>query len=208
MKPADPPDEDALRLGADVVQRLIPHRRPLVMVDGILAYRHGARPTLWAHRHVSANEPVFDGHFPGFHLWPGVYTIEGLGQTALLCSIVMRLVAAHEAAGGAADEVYRALRALERAGARPSDPASGAGGPLASLGAPDPRAGVAGHVDVKLLAPVFAGSELRYVAVLTHQVDTLARFDVTAEVDGRPVARGTLTGALGAAIAPSRIGPR
>jgi 3-hydroxyacyl-[acyl-carrier-protein] dehydratase len=202
-----PADGDALRLGADVVQRLIPHRRPLVMVDGILAYNHGARPTLWAHRHVSANEPVFDGHFPGFHLWPGIYTIEGLGQTALLCSIVMRLVAAHEAAGGAADEVYRALRALESPGARPGDSGSGTG-PLASLGAPDPRAGVAGHVDVKLLAPVFAGSELRYVAQLTHQIDTLARFDVTAEVDGRAVARGTLTGALGAAIAPSRIGAR
>jgi 3-hydroxyacyl-[acyl-carrier-protein] dehydratase len=202
-----PVDGDVLRLGADVVQRLIPHRRPLVMVDGILAYRHGARPILWAHRHVSANEPVFDGHFPGFHLWPGIYTIEGLGQTALLCSIVMRLVAAHEAAGGAAEEVYRALRALER----PGDPGAGATGPLASLtslGPPDPRAGVAGHVDVKLVAPVFAGSELRYVAQLTHQVDTLARFDVTAEVDGRPVARGTLTGALGAAIAPSRIGAR
>jgi 3-hydroxyacyl-[acyl-carrier-protein] dehydratase len=204
MRPAD---GDALRLGADVVQRLIPHRRPLVMVDGIVAYRHGERPALWAHRHVSANEPVFDGHFPGLHLWPGIYTIEGLGQTALLCSILLRLVAAHQAAGGTPDEVYRALRALERPAA-PAESAVAAGHPLASLGAPDPRAGVAGHVDVKLLAPVFAGSELRYLAVLTHQVDTLARFDVTAEVDGRPVARGTLTGALGAAIAPARLGAR
>jgi 3-hydroxyacyl-[acyl-carrier-protein] dehydratase len=203
-----PTESESLVLGADVVQRLIPHRRPLVMVDGILAYRHGERPALWAHRHVSANEPVFDGHFPGLHLWPGIYTIEGLGQTALLCSIVMRLVAAHQAAGGAPDEVYRALRAIERP-AVPAGPAStAASGPLAALGPPDPRAGVAGHVDVKLLAPVFAGSELRYLAVLTHQVDTLARFDVTAEVDGRPVARGTLTGALGAAVAPARLGAR
>ena len=204
MKPAD---SDALRLGADVVQRLIPHRRPLLMVDGIVAYRHGTRPALWAHRHISANEPVFDGHFPGLHLWPGIYTIEALGQTALLCSIIMRLVVAHEGGGGTADEVYRALRSLERPAARSADPAAGEG-PLAALGAPDARAGVAGHIDVKLLAPVFAGSELRTLAVLTHQVDTLARFDVTAEVDGQPVARGTLTGALGAAIAPSRIGPR
>ena len=206
-----PTDGDALRLGADVVQRLIPHRRPLLMVDGVLAYRHGARPALWAHRHISSNEPVFDGHFPGLHLWPGIYTIEALGQTALLCSIVMRLVLGHEAAGGTADEVYRALRSLERPALRSADPAAAGGGPLAAitaLGAPDPRAGVAGHVDVKLLAPVFAGSELRTLAVLTHQVDSLARFDVTAEVDGKPVARGTLTGALGAAIAPSRIGPR
>jgi 3-hydroxyacyl-[acyl-carrier-protein] dehydratase len=203
-----PADGDALRLGADVVQRLIPHRRPLVMVDGVLAYRHGARPALWAHRHISSNEPVFDGHFPGLHLWPGIYTIEALGQTALLCSIVMRLVLGHEAAGGTADEVYRALRSLERPALRSADPAPAGDGPLAALGAPDPRAGVAGHVDVKLLAPVFAGSELRTLAVLTHQVDLLARFDVTAEVDGKPVARGTLTGALGTAIAPSRIGPR
>jgi 3-hydroxyacyl-[acyl-carrier-protein] dehydratase len=203
MKPGD---GDTLRLGADAVQRLIPHRRPLLMVDGVLGYRHGARPALWAHRHVSANEPVFDGHFPGLHLWPGIYTIEGLGQTALLCSIVMRLVAAHQASGGTADEVYRALRDLERPPAAGGRVASGVD-PLASLGGPDPRAGVGGHVDIKLVAPVFAGSELRYLAVLTHQVDRLARFDVTAEVDGRPVATGTMTGALGTAIAPVRIGP-
>jgi 3-hydroxyacyl-[acyl-carrier-protein] dehydratase len=197
------PAGDALRLGADVVQRLIPHRRPLLMVDGIVAYRHGVQPALWAHRHISANEPVFDGHFPGLHLWPGIYTIEGLGQTALLCTIVMRLVAAHEATGGTAAEVYAALRDLER----PRRPGAHAGpDPLAGLGGPDPRAGVAGHIDIKLLAPVFAGSELRYHAVLTHQVDTLARFEVTAEVDGRPIASGSLTGALGAAIAPARIG--
>jgi 3-hydroxyacyl-[acyl-carrier-protein] dehydratase len=206
-----PADGDALRLGADAVQRLIPHRRPLLMVDGVLAYRHGARPALWAHRHISSNEPVFDGHFPGLHLWPGIYTIEALGQTALLCAIVMRLVLGHEATGGTPDEVYRALRNLERPAPRSADPSAARDAPLAAiagLGAPDPRAGVAGHIDVKLLAPVFAGSELRTLAVLTHQVDSLARFDVTAEVDGKPVARGTLTGALGTAIAPSRIGPR
>jgi 3-hydroxyacyl-[acyl-carrier-protein] dehydratase len=198
-------DGDTLRLGADVVQRLIPHRRPLVMVDGILGYRHGARPALWAHRHVSANEPVFEGHFPGLHLWPGIYTIEGLGQTTLLCSILARLVAAHEATRGDPAEVYAALRGLERPAARPAARAPEGGDPLASLGGPDPRAGVAGHIDVKLVAPVFAGCELRYLAVLTHQLDALARFDVTAEVDGRPVARGTITGALDVPIAPARI---
>jgi 3-hydroxyacyl-[acyl-carrier-protein] dehydratase len=198
-------DGDTLRLGADVVQRLIPHRRPLLMVDGVLGYRHGARPALWAHRHISANEPVFDGHFPGLHLWPGVYTIEGLGQTTLLCSILLHLVAAHEARRGTAAEVYAALRDLERP-ARPGARPTGTAGPLASVRGPDPRAGVAGHIDVKLLAPVFAGSELRYLAVLTHHLDALARFDVTAEVDGRPVARGTMTGALDVPIAPTRIG--
>ena len=48
----------------------------------------------------------------------------------------------------------------------------------------DPRAGMAGHVDVKLLAPVYAGSELRYRVALSHRMDQFARFDV--EAGGEP----------------------
>jgi hypothetical protein len=59
MKP--PRDAQPLRLGPDVISQLIPHRRPLVMVDAIVAYRHGASPTLWARRQISANEDIFTG---------------------------------------------------------------------------------------------------------------------------------------------------
>ena len=44
---------------------------------------------------------------------------------------------------------------------------------------------------------MFAGQALLLRATLTHHVAPLARFDVEAEVDGRPVARGTMTGATG-----------
>ena len=189
MKP--PRDAQPLRLGPDVVSQIIPHRRPLVMVDAVVAYRHAPAPTLWARRQISANEDIFTGHFPGYHLWPGVYTIEGLGQSTLICSIIALLVRDREQAGGTAAEVYDALRARQRAAAQPF------ARPAAPLDAGATRTGMAGQVDIKFLAPVFAGSQLDYVVTLTHLVEPLARFDVEAQVDGEPVARGTMTGVIG-----------
>jgi 3-hydroxyacyl-[acyl-carrier-protein] dehydratase len=195
-------DEEALRLGPDVVQRLIPHRRPLLMVDAVEAFRRAPQPTLWARRQISANEDVFAGHFPGLAVWPGIYTIEGLGQTSLLLSVILFLVAQHERAGGSSRALLDALRELDPA--RPGRPGTGAGRSGTGAGAapldlppPDPRAGVAGQVEMKLVAPVYAGETLRYRASMTHTLDAFARFDVEAEVDGTAVARGTLTGMMG-----------
>jgi 3-hydroxyacyl-[acyl-carrier-protein] dehydratase len=193
-------DDEALRFGVDVLHRLIPHRRPLLLVDGVEALRRGPRPTLWARRHVSANEPVFDGHFPGLHLWPGIYTIEGLGQSTLVLGVLLHLIDRHEARGGTSAELLEALRDLDpprwfRTGKR-------AGSPLDALPPPDPRAGMSGQVDIKLLAPVFAGQLLRYRVILTHRVDAFARFDVEADVDGTVVAAGTLTGVTGSLFTP------
>ena len=185
-------DDDVLRLGPDVVQRLIPHRRPLLMVDAVEAFRRAPEPTLWARRQISANEEVFAGHFPGLSLWPGVYTIEGLGQTTLLLAVILELIAIHERGGGAAAEVIEALRDLD-----PRRPRRGGPGLFDGRAPPDARAGVAGHVDVKLVAPVYAGQSLVYRAARTHQLDALARFDVEAEADGQLVARGTMTGMIG-----------
>jgi 3-hydroxyacyl-[acyl-carrier-protein] dehydratase len=190
MKP--PRDAQPLRLGPDVISQLIPHRRPLVMVDAVVAYRHTPAPTLWARRQISANEDIFTGHFPGYHLWPGVYTIEGLGQSTLICAIIALLVRERERAGGTAAEIYDALRSMQRAAAQPF--AKPAALPFDAHGA---RAGMAGQVDIKFLAPVFAGAQLDYVVTLTHIVEPLARFDVEAQVDGEPVARGTMTGVIG-----------
>ena len=188
-------DREPLSLGPDVIQRLIPHRRPLLMVDRVLAYRHSPRPALWARRQISANEDVFEGHFPGISLWPGAYTIEGLGQSTLLCAIIAYAVERRTREGGNGAEFLDALRALERSYTHPLR-----GSPPSILDTPQPKLGMAGHVDIKFIAPVFAGSELHYRVELTHVLDTLARFDVVAEVDGVDVARGTMTGAIDPAM--------
>jgi len=179
-------ETDVLRLGPDVVQRLIPHRRPLLMVDAVEAFVRGPQAMLVARRQISSNEPVFDGHFPGLHLWPGIYTIEGMGQTSLILTVLLYLIEAH------GEPILDKLRKLDRTYTiNPGPPVV-----LDELTG-DPRAGVAGQIDVKLLAPVYAGSELRYRVTLSHRMEAFARFDVEAEVAGSVVARGTMTGVVG-----------
>lgn len=191
-----------LELGPDVVQRLIPHRRPLLMVDRVESYEDGPQPTLRATRFISSNEPVFDGHFPGLHLWPGVYTIEGLLQTSNLLHILYVARQLVKEGGEDPDSVFAALVNLERGyrfhpGYQPELTERF----TALLGAdPDPvsRGGLAGAIDVKLLSPVFAGQRLDYAVTLNRVVEQLQRFEVEASVAGRTVAKGVVTSSRGA----------
>lgn len=199
-----------LDLGADVVQRLIPHRRPLLMLDRIETFEDSETPTLTGGRSISANEPVFDGHFPGLSLWPGVYTIEGLLQCCNVLHILWVARAHVKSAGGDPDEVFAALKNLE-VGYRLSP---GYKPELTKRYAelfgenPDPvsRGGLAGAIDVKLLAPVFAGQRLEYRVTLARVIETLQRYEVEASVNGRTVAKGFVTSSRGMTSMPSGRG--
>jgi 3-hydroxyacyl-[acyl-carrier-protein] dehydratase len=64
---------------------LIPHRAPALLVDRVLTHDTEAM-TIEAIKCISALDPIFQGHFPGDPVFPGVYVVEGLAQTsALLC---------------------------------------------------------------------------------------------------------------------------
>jgi 3-hydroxyacyl-[acyl-carrier-protein] dehydratase len=200
----------SLDLGPDVVQRLLPHRRPFLMVDRVLSFEDGPLPSLEAARFISANEPVFEGHFPELHLWPGVYTIEGLLQASNLLHIIHVARETLRSEGLPADEVFRALRNLElgyrlQPGYQPELTAQ-FGRLLGETPDPISRGGMAGAIDIKLLQPVFAGQRLEYRVTLSRVVEHLQRFDVEARVDGRAVARGSLTGSRGALHLPTTKG--
>ena len=77
-------------IGSDVIAYLTPYKHPVIMVDRIVHY--SSNPLLLiAERYVSANEPVFTGHFPNMKLWPGIYTLEGLRQTSYLLHVMHEL---------------------------------------------------------------------------------------------------------------------
>lgn len=57
---------------------ILPHRYPILLVDRILQIELGKR--IVGLKNVSVNEPVFQGHFPGFPLMPGVYILEAMAQ--------------------------------------------------------------------------------------------------------------------------------
>ena len=67
-------------LDIEAILKLLPHRYPFLMVDRIINV-DGDNSAVGI-KNVSANEPMFQGHFPGNPIFPGVLIIEGIAQTA------------------------------------------------------------------------------------------------------------------------------
>ena len=64
------------------ILKQLPHRYPILLVDRVLEIEKGVR--IEALKHVSINEPRFQGHFPHRPVMPGVLVLEALAQAAAL----------------------------------------------------------------------------------------------------------------------------
>ncbi|MDA3966850.1 MULTISPECIES: 3-hydroxyacyl-ACP dehydratase FabZ [Helicobacter] len=60
------------------IKDILPHRYPLLLVDRIVDIK--VNESLSAYKNVTINEDIFNGHFPGQAVYPGVYIIEGMAQ--------------------------------------------------------------------------------------------------------------------------------
>ena len=63
-----------------MIQRLIPHRYPFLLVDKVVDI--DGYQTARGIKNVTMNEPHFQGHFPGHPIMPGVTIAEAMAQTA------------------------------------------------------------------------------------------------------------------------------
>jgi 3-hydroxyacyl-[acyl-carrier-protein] dehydratase len=67
-------------LHAEDIERIIPHRYPFLFIDRIEDVVIGK--SCVAYKNVSNNEWFFQGHFPNYHVMPGVLIIEAMAQAA------------------------------------------------------------------------------------------------------------------------------
>ena len=65
-------------LEASEIQKIIPHRYPMLLVDRIIELEPMKRAV--GIKNITMNEMQFLGHFPGDPIMPGVLMIEAMAQ--------------------------------------------------------------------------------------------------------------------------------
>ena len=76
-----------MELNIDQIEGLLPHRYPFLLVDKITDCQSGQSAR--GLKCVTANEPFFQGHFPGYKVMPGVLLIEALAQVGAVAILTV-----------------------------------------------------------------------------------------------------------------------
>lgn len=75
----------------DIIQRIIPHRYPFLLIDKVRDIK--VKESAVGIKNVTFNEPQFQGHFPGAPIFPGVMIVEAIAQTsAVLVGVTLDLI--------------------------------------------------------------------------------------------------------------------
>lgn len=70
--------KDMITLDIQEIQKILPHRYPMLLVDRIIELEPMKRAV--GIKNITINEPQFIGHFPGNPIMPGVLLIEAMAQ--------------------------------------------------------------------------------------------------------------------------------
>ncbi len=69
------------------IQKLLPHRYPFLMVDKIIEI---GQSHIVGIKNITINEELFQGHFPGNPVFPGMMQIEALAQTGGVLALTLQ----------------------------------------------------------------------------------------------------------------------
>ncbi len=74
------PEKVFTGMGVEEIQRLLPHRYPMLLIDRVVELEKWKR--ILAYKNITINEQVFTGHFPIKPIFPGVLIVEAMAQAA------------------------------------------------------------------------------------------------------------------------------
>ena len=69
----------------DEIKEYLPHRYPFLLIDRVVSFEKDTK--IVALKNVTVNEPFFPGHFPHYHVMPGVLIVEAMAQAAAVLSL-------------------------------------------------------------------------------------------------------------------------
>lgn len=73
-------------LDINQISEILPHKYPFLLVDRVTSFEKGTE--LEAFKNISISDHVFQGHFPGHPIYPGVLIIEGMAQAGGVLAFV------------------------------------------------------------------------------------------------------------------------
>lgn len=65
-------------LDINEISKILPHKYPFLLIDRVESLVSGE--CIEGYKNISISDQVFQGHFPGHPIYPGVLIIEGLAQ--------------------------------------------------------------------------------------------------------------------------------
>jgi 3-hydroxyacyl-[acyl-carrier-protein] dehydratase len=65
-------------LNVEEIQKIIPHRYPFLLLDRVTEIKQNE--LLIGYKNVTIGDQIFQGHFPGHPIYPGVMILEGMAQ--------------------------------------------------------------------------------------------------------------------------------
>lgn len=176
-----------------VIEKLLPHRPPFLMVDSISSYKGGQNPSMTANFTVTDKEPAYSDNESGSHL-PSIYIIEGLGQCCNLVIIISALEHGLIKAGlriKTMDDVLKGLMYDE-----PDEITRTLKGILHQrLMEPYSNVGFLGSADMEITGRARYGQEISYEVRQNQAYGSLYHSTGKAFVNNNLIARGTLVSA-------------